>query len=309
MPEKKKPRKGLGRGLDALFQPEPAAPAETEDSSAKEKAPSRHSVPEGEAVMELKLVDIEPNPAQPRKSFETDKLQDLADSIKQHGMVQPLLVKRQPEGTYLIVAGERRWRAAKLAGLKKVPCIVKVYSDQDVMEIALIENLQREDLNPIEEAEGYLQLMQQFGMTQEKVSARVGKSRSAVANALRLNHLAEEVKQMVVSGELTQGHARALLSLEDTAAQAAAAQRIIKEGLNVRQVEALVAALKEGKTEKSKKKPLISKELLKYYTAAEKSMSSRLGTKVKIHAGKNKSKIEIEYYTKDDLERLLKELS
>lgn len=308
--EKKKPRKGLGKGLDALFSSAPEPEQETVSASAaSNETPKKHATatePTSEAVRELKMIDIEPNPEQPRKHFESEKLESLADSIKQHGLVQPLLVKEQGNGRYLIIAGERRWRAAKLAGLKKIPCIVKDYSVQKVMEIALIENLQREDLNPIEEAEGYQELMNRFGMTQESVSERVGKSRSAVANALRLNHLSKQIKEMLIDGQLTQGHARALLPLPSEEAQEAIANRIIKENLNVRQTETLVAKLKEQKPDKPKK--VTDKEILQYYVAAEEKLSSRLGTKVKIHEGRKKSKIEIEYYTQEDLERLMREL-
>nr|QGT51175.1 chromosome partitioning protein ParB [uncultured Firmicutes bacterium] len=309
MAEKKKPRKGLGKGLDALFS---AAPEPIQEETPKSeiskatKMPSASAEPIGEAVRELKMIDIEPNPEQPRKQFEPEKLEGLADSIKKHGLVQPLLVKEQGNGRYLIIAGERRWRAAKLAGLKKVPCIIKDYSEQEVMEIALIENLQREDLNPIEEAEGYQELMKKFGLTQEVVSERVGKSRSAVANALRLNNLTEQVKEMLIDGRLSQGHARALLPLPSEGLQQEIAERIVKENLNVRQTETLVAKLKEQKSDKPPKET--DKEILQYYTAAEEKLSSRLGAKVKIHEGRKKSKIEIEYYTHDDLERLMREL-
>ncbi len=307
MAEKKKPRKGLGKGLDALFSAVPESMQEEEKRAGNKSATIAAAVSEtGEAVRELKMIDIEPNPEQPRKQFEPDKLEELADSIKQHGMIQPLLVREQGNGRYLIIAGERRWRAAKLAGLKQVPCIIKDYSEQEVMEIALIENLQREDLNPIEEAEGYQELMKKFGLTQELVSERVGKSRSAVANALRLNHLTDEVKQMLADGRLTQGHARALLPLPTEELQITVARRIEKEGLNVRQTETLVAKLKEQKPDKPQK--TMDKEILQYYAVAEERLSSRLGTKVKIHEGRKKSKIEIEYYTADDLERLLKEI-
>lgn len=307
MAEKKKPRKGLGKGLDALFSAVPESTQEEEKRAENKSATIAAAVSEtGEAVRELKMIDIEPNPEQPRKQFEPDKLEELADSIKQHGMIQPLLVREQGNGRYLIIAGERRWRAAKLAGLKQVPCIIKDYSEQEVMEIALIENLQREDLNPIEEAEGYQELMKKFGLTQELVSERVGKSRSAVANALRLNHLTDEVKQMLADGRLTQGHARALLPLPTEKLQITVARRIEKEGLNVRQTETLVAKLKEQKPDKPQK--TMDKEILQYYAVAEERLSSRLGTKVKIHEGRKKSKIEIEYYTADDLERLLKEI-
>ena len=254
----------------------------------------------------LKIVDIEPNMAQPRKQFDTEKLESLKESILEHGVVQPILVTPTQSGTYKIVAGERRWRASKLAGIKEMPCIIRSFEQQEVMELALVENLQREDLNPIEEAEGYQQLMDTFSLTQEEISKRVGKSRSAVANALRLNHLNPEVKKLVINGDLTQGHARALLSVTDEKTQTELAKRIVADGLNVRQVEALVSNLQAPK--KSSPKKTVSPLLTKYYKDVENSLSSRLGTKVKISEGAKKGKIEIEYYSKDDLERILFEL-
>lgn len=312
MAEKKKPRKGLGKGLDALLpltsEPaEPSGAAQAEGVQTAKVPPSGGSAAEDGAVTELKMLDIEPNPKQPRKQFDEEKLEELTESIRQHGLIQPLLVKAQGNGRYLIIAGERRWRAAKRAGLKTAPCIVRDYTEQEVMEIALIENLQREDLNPIEEAEGYQELIEEFGLTQESVSERVGKSRSAVANALRLNRLPDLLKEMLSDGRLTSGHARALIPLPTEEMQLAAAQRVVDGGLNVRQTETLAARLKADKPKKPQPEP--SKELQRYYAEAEKKISSRLGTKVKIHEGGKKGKIEIEYYTREDLERLLEELS
>lgn len=299
--EKKKQR-GLGRGIGALFN-EDITPA-YEKSSILEEIQENKKV-SGSVVM-LKVRDIEPNPKQPRRNFDLEKLEALSESLKTHGVIQPVLVKENKNGMYTIIAGERRWRASKLAGLKEIPCIIKEFDEKELMEVALIENLQREDLNPIEEAEGYKNLMEKFEMTQDEVSERVGKSRSAVANTLRLNKLSDKVKAFVIDGSLSGGHARTLLAVEDKDEQFALAEKIIKEGLSVRQTEKLVSVEKlippqEDKPKKSKDE--------KYYLSLEKKLSSKLGTKVKIQPGKKKSKIEIEYYSKEDLERLLYELS
>lgn len=206
----------------------------------------------------------------------------------------------------MIVAGERRWRAAKLAKIKEVPCVIRQLDEPAVMEIALIENLQREDLNPIEEAEGYRRLMETCELTQEEVAEKVGRSRSAVANSLRLNNLSERVKQMVIDGKLSQGHARALLSITDDNEQFELAKFIIEKGLNVRQVEKLVSDTSENKNKPKTKQ--VTGMMKKYFSEVENDLGSRLGTKVKISEGANKGKIEIEYYSKDDLERILFEL-
>lgn len=276
-----KQKKGLGRGLGALFN-------DVEDNISAA----------GEGVVSLKIIDVEPNPDQPRKNFDKYSLKALADSIKNHGVVSPILVKKGKSGMYIIIAGERRWRASKLAGLKEIPCIIKDYSDEEVMEIALVENLQREDLNPIEEAEGYRNLMESFGFTQEEISEKVGKSRSAVANSLRLNNLSDEVKEMVVSKALSQGHARTLLPVTDKLLQKELADKIVKEDLTVRQTEKLVSdILNKKETPKPKKSP--------NFKPVEKQLSDIFKTKVKISSGKSKGKIEFEFYGKEDLERLL----
>ncbi len=301
MEDKKKKQRGLGRGIGALFN-EDITPAYEKSSFLEEIQDEK--IASGKVVM-LKLRDIEPNPKQPRRNFDKEKLEALAESLKTHGVIQPVLVKKNENGMYTIIAGERRWRASKLAKLSEIPCIIKEFDEKELMEVALIENLQREDLNPIEEAEGYKNLMEKFKMTQEEVSERVGKSRSAVANALRLNKLSDKVKALVIDGSLSQGHARTILSVEDEKNQLALAEKIIKEGLSVRQTERLVSV--EKLTPPQEKPAKASDE--KYYLSLEKKLSSKLGTKVKILAGKKKSKIEIEYYSKDDLERLLYELS
>ncbi len=292
MAEKKK---GLGKGLGALFNDNTSDIVAQIDSIGKE----------GEQVTVLPIMDIEPNKNQPRKDFDADKLSALASSIEEHGVVSPILVTPTGNGTYRIVAGERRWRASKLAGLREVPCIIRDFEEQKVMELALVENLQREDLNPVEEAEGYRSLMEAFSLTQEEISKRVGKSRSAVANALRLNNLCDEVKEMLRNDELTSGHARALIPLTREK-QLELAKKIIENGLNVRQAEALANSVSDETRPVSKRKtnPLMQK----YYKEIENTLSSRFGTKVKISEGFKKGKIEIEYYSKDDLERILFEL-
>ncbi|MBE5039209.1 ParB/RepB/Spo0J family partition protein [Ructibacterium gallinarum] len=306
MPENKKQKKGLGKGLGALFMDTSGAEPESELDIIHEIEKIGAPAADGKQVVTLKIIDIEPNKGQPRKHFDPDKLEALSESIREHGVVQPILVTPTNSGTYRIVAGERRWRAAKMAGLKEMPCIIREFEEQKVMELALVENLQREDLNPIEEAEGYQKLMDTFQLTQEEIGQRVGKSRSAVANALRLNNLSQPVKEMVIDGRLSQGHARTLLPVEDPQLQQTLAERILKEGLNVRQVEALVASL--GKEKPVKPKKVENPLMRKYYEDVENSLSSRLGTKVKIQEGNKKGKIEIEYYSKEDLERILFEL-
>ncbi len=290
MAEKKSAKGGLGKGLGALL----SGPADDLiESSPKENANT------------IKISDIEPNKNQPRKLFDKEKLEALKDSIAEHGVVTPIIVIPTKNGTYKIVAGERRWRAAKLAGLKEIPCIVKDFDDRTASEIALVENLQRDDLNPIEEAEGYRYLMDTFSLTQDEVSQKIGKSRSAVANALRLNNLCDEVKDMLCDGRLTQGHARALLTLSPEK-QLEVAEKIISNDLNVRQAEALAknANVVKNPTTSKTSNPIMQK----FYKNIENELSSRFGTKVKISEGSKKGKIEIEYYTKDDLERLLFEL-
>ena len=282
-----KSKKGLGRGLGALF-----------DDSKSEKSSegfdflsdlSDTEIADSDSIKMIKVRDIEPNKNQPRKTFDKEKLEILSSSIAAHGIVQPILVKPNINGTYMIVAGERRWRAAKLAKIKEVPCVIRELDEPAVMEIALIENLQREDLNPIEEAEGYRRLMETCELTQEEVAEKVGRSRSAVANSLRLNNLSERVKQMVIDGKLSQGHARALLSITDDNEQFELAKFIIEKGLNVRQVEKLVSDTSENK--KKPKTKQVTGMMKKYFSEVENDLGSRLGTKVKISEGKNRNRV------------------
>jgi len=274
-------RKGLGRGLDALI------------SSANALENARDS------VLEVKINDVEPNADQPRKVFDQERLQALAESIKEHGVVQPIIV-RQDGSRYVIVAGERRWRAAKLAGLKTIPVVVKELSSRQVMEIALIENLQREDLNPIEEAEAYQKLMDEYSMTQEEVAKLVGKSRAAIANSVRLLTLAKEIREMLVDGRLTSGHARTLVAIEDENRQKELADLFVKKGLNVREAEKLAA--QEAKRAAKKARP--KKEDVEMTQLVE-DLRTLFGTKIDLQRGKDKGKIVIEYYSKEEFDRII----
>lgn len=289
-----KKKNGLGKGVNVLF-----------NDSPDELLSVLESEPDKSGRNLLPIIDIEPNKDQPRKDFDEDKLAALAESIKEHGVISPILVTPGKGGTYKIVAGERRWRASKLAGLKEIPCIIKELNAQELSELAMVENLQRDDLNPIEESEGYRYLMERFSLTQEEIAKKIGKSRSAIANALRLNNLCTEVKALLKDDKLSQGHARALLTL-DADAQLAIAERIIQDGLNVRQTEAIVQNYGSEKTRSQKK--TVNPIMQKYYKDVENNLSSQFGTKVRICEGSKKGRIEIEYYSKDDLERILFEL-
>ncbi len=289
-----KKKNGLGKGVNVLF-----------NDSPDELLSVLESEPDKSGRNLLPIIDIEPNKDQPRKDFDEDKLAALAESIKEHGVISPILVTPGKGGTYKIVAGERRWRASKLAGLKEIPCIIKELNAQELSELAMVENLQRDDLNPIEESEGYRYLMERFSLTQEEIAKKIGKSRSAIANALRLNNLCTEVKALLKDDKLSQGHARALLTL-DADAQLAIAERIIQDGLNVRQTEAIVQNYGIEKTRPQKK--TVNPMMQKYYKDVENNLSSQFGTKVRICEGSKKGRIEIEYYSKDDLERILFEL-
>ena len=276
---------GLGKGLDRLI------PADQMKSSVGEK----------EGVREIRIAEIEPNRKQPRKNFDEDALLELAESIKQFGVIQPLIVQKK-ENHYEIIAGERRWRAAKQAGIKKVPVIVKEYTPQEVMEISLIENIQREDLNPIEEALAFKNLLEEFNLKQDEVAERVSKSRTAVTNSIRLLKLNEDVQQMVIDGMISTGHARALLSLEDKELQKITADKIFDEKLSVRETEKLVKDIQNGKTKKKRPEKVNSF----IYKDIEEKIKAILGTKVTIdHKANNKGKITIEYYSNDELERIV----
>lgn len=252
----------------------------------------------------IKLSRIEPNEGQPRKQFDEETLKELADSMKDYGVLQPLLVKRKGDN-FQIIAGERRWRAAKIAGLKEVPVIIREYNKQQSVEIALIENVQRADLNPIEEALAYQQLMQEFGLKQEEIALRVSKNRATITNSIRLLKLAEPVQKLLISGEISSGHARALLGLEEKEQQIALASQIVEKGLNVRQVEKLVKMMTKPQKEE-KEEEGEGKDLSFIFRDLEEKMKGIMGTKVMIHQkDKNKGRIEIEYYSASELERIV----
>ncbi len=281
-------QKGLGKGLGALLG----------DTSPLSSA----SAAEGSGVTMLPIAKVEAYRKQPRKQFDEASLQDLADSIRRHGILQPLTVRKLSSGYYQIIAGERRWRAARMAGLSEVPVLIIEADDRKAMELAMIENLQREDLNPIEEAEGYKALMEDYGLTQEEAAERVGKSRSNVANVLRLLNLSAPVRALLAKGVLSAGHARALLPLK-AAAQEKAAKAVAEGGLSVRQTEALAKKLL-SETDKSPSSKA-AKAGVDYTAEAEKELSSRLSRGCRIVTGRKKGKIELEYYGLDDLNDLI----
>lgn len=301
-------RKGLGKGINNLI-PETDVIRSTPKKKTEKKEVVKEVVKEvikevkvpvpGDTMM--KISDIEPNREQPRKNFDKEALQELADSIKQFGIIQPIVVQKKDD-YYEIIAGERRWRAAKLAKLKEVPVIIKEYSDREVMEIALIENIQRKDLNPIEEALAYKSLIDEYSLKQEELANRVSKSRTAIANSMRLLKLTDSVQNMLINDEISMGHARALLTLEQEDLQIEAAKTIVSKGLSVRDTEKLVKSILNPKQVKL---PIPSAETAIYDAIANK-LREKMGTKVSINHKKNgKGKIEIEYYSQEELERLL----
>lgn len=274
---------GLGKGLDAIFHDN----ARADDGGA----------------VELNINELEPNRGQPRKEFSEEAMRELADSIAQHGVLQPLLVRPLLSGGYQIVAGERRWRASRMAGLATVPALIRELTDSEVMQIALIENLQREDLKPLEEAQGYQALMEEFGFTQDEISKSVGKSRPAVTNALRLLNLPEAVRGMLARGDLSAGHARTLLSFKDEAAMLAAAKRVAAEGLSVRELEKMAK-----KANAEKPEAIRSTRRIRYYDEAELALRDTLNRVVHVGGTKKKGVLSIEFYGEDDLKNLLDEL-
>lgn len=333
-----KKSRGLGRGLDALFgdmevdilknDKEDTPKVEESDVSAKEPPADKaagagmntETAVSGDAkngsetssaagagnksnaaaggILYVDINDIKPNTNQPRKAFDEEKLEDLANSIREHGLIQPVVLRSVGAG-YEIVAGERRWRAARKVGVKEIPCIVRELSDEENMLLAIIENMQREDLNPIEEAEGINQMIDTYGLTQDQVSKSVGKSRPYITNCLRLLKLPEDIQSFVADGQLSAGHARAIVSAGSREKQIALAQRAVKEGLSVRQIEKLAKDSKNGKT---KAKPREKNADVK---RVENDLKEALGTKVTLNQKGRKGKIEIEYYSRDDLERLI----
>ena len=301
-------KKGLGKGLGAIFG-EDVVKENKEETEKKAKAKAEAKVAEemdekGRILM-LKLDLVQPNKEQPRKTFDEEKINELAESIKNYGVLQPLLVQKN-DSFYEIIAGERRWRAAKAAGLKEVPAVLKEYSKQEAMEISLIENVQRADLNPIEEALGYKQLIDEFGLTQEEIAVRVAKSRTVITNTMRLLTLDEQIQNMLVQGVITSGHARALLSLEDTQMQLKAAKEILDKKLSVRETERLVKRLQKEASGEKKEEKKKDETLALIYQDLEDRMKSVMGTKVSIHnKDKNNGRIEIEYYSEAELERIV----
>lgn len=288
--------KGLGRGLDTLI-PEKKS-IKSSQKSETSKSAEKQEPQNGELMM--KINKVEPNRDQPRKNFEEDALLELADSIKQMGVLQPLLVRKRND-YYEIIAGERRWRAAKIAGLKEVPVIIKDYTEQEIVEIGLIENIQRENLNPIEEAMAYKKLLEEFHLKQDEVAERVSKSRTAVTNSMRLLKLNEKVQQMIIDDMITTGHARALLAIDDQEQQYILANKIFDEKLSVRETEKLIKDIKNPKKPKIKK-PVENAFL---YDDLANKMKEVMGTKVNISTkGNGKGKIEIEYYSDKELERM-----
>lgn len=293
-------RNGLGKGLDSLI---PNKSVKTVEKSEKQPQTTVKKKNEKSPVNEtmIKTSLIEPNREQPRKDFDEDALLELADSIKQFGVLQPLLVQKKKD-YYEIIAGERRWRAAKLAGVKELPVLVKEYTDQEILEISLIENIQREDLNPIEEALAYKRLLEEFKLKQDEIAERVSKSRTAVTNSMRLLKLNEKVQQMVIDDMISTGHARALLAIDDQEQQYVLANKIFDEELSVRETEKLIKEFKTPKKDDAKKEK--DKNAFIYNNLEEK-MKSIMGTKVNVAAKSNgKGKIEIEYYSEEDLERI-----
>ena len=289
-------KKGLGKGLDSLIPDNKPAKKNTETVQKVEE--KKEEMKDGVQMMKISM--IEPNREQPRKKFEEDALLELADSIKLHGVLQPLLV-RKIKDYYEIIAGERRWRAAKLAGIKEVPVIVKEYSEQEIVEIRLIENIQRENLNPIEEAMAFKKLLEEFQLKQDEVADRVSKSRTAVTNSMRLLKLDDKVQQMIIDEMISTGHARALLAIDDKNLQYELANRIFDEKLSVRETEKLVKEIKNPK--KPKEKKAVENEFV--YKDLENRMKEVMGTKVSIASKSNgKGKIEIEYYSEKELERM-----
>ena len=327
-------KKGLGRGLDALFPEKPAKSAEKKPESkstvlkptvlSEEPQPREEKVTTASSVqsiaeaktaetsaeaepkksdMLVKISKVEPNRTQPRKQFDEDALLELSESIKQFGILQPLLVSNKGD-YYEIIAGERRWRAAKLAGLKEVPVIIKEFNDQQVVEISLIENIQREDLNPIEEAMAYRRLIDEFKLKQDSIAERVSKSRTAVTNSLRLLKLDDRVQQMLIDEMISAGHARAILAIPDKEKQASVAMKVFDEKLSVRETEKLVKHIVEPPKKKSEKPVNMAEDAI--YESLEEKMKGIIGTRVFIHRKKNnKGKIEIEYYSRDELERII----
>ena len=293
--------KGLGKGLEALFGDVEVAPVEKKPTTKKRqtKGNTSESPLEEKGVLYVSVNDIKPNAAQPRKNFDEEKLEELAASIERHGLIQPIVLRKLGKG-YEIVAGERRWRAARIAGLKEVPCIVKELTDEENMLLAIIENMQREDLNPIEEAEGIKRMIDTYGLTQEQISYSVGKSRPYITNSLRLLKLPGKVQELTADGQITTGHARALAAVKSQQKQIDLAVKAAKEGLSVRQIEKLAKETKEP-AQKTRTRTVKSADEKR----VEEDLKNALGTKVNINRKGKKGLIEIEFYSAEELERLI----
>lgn len=290
-------KRGLGAGIDTLIP-------------KRQEREQGNKIDVKTVVKEVDTIDInkiEPNHLQPRKNFNEDALQELADSIKQHGMIEPLIVKQGEKGFYKIIAGERRWRAAKIAGMKEIPVVVKECSNQEIMEIALIENIQREDLNPIEEAEAFQRLIEEYHLKQDEVAEKVSKSRVAITNSLRLLKLDEKVREMVIEEKIKSGHARTLLAIENLELQYNTAMKVFDEKLSVRETEKLVKKILKGDLEKKENKTTIDEQLEVVFSEYAEKLKSVMGTKVSINRNKDgkKGKIEIEYYSSEEFERIM----
>lgn len=295
-------KRGLGTGLNALIPPK----EDRKEVNTKEVIK--------EVVKETDTIDInkiEPNNSQPRKNFNEDSLQELADSIKLHGVIEPIVVKKAKKGFYQIIVGERRWRASKIAGIKEIPVIIKDYTEQEVAEIALIENIQREDLNPIEEAEAYQSLIEEYHLKQDEVAEKVSKSRVAITNSLRLLKLDSRVREMLIDEQIKSGHARTLLAIEDVDLQYETAMKIFDEKLSVRETEKLIKKILNGEEKKKVEQKAEDEQLKIIYAGYEEKLKSIVGTKVNINRNKDgkKGKIEIEYYSPEEFERIIELMS
>lgn len=290
MKEQMKQSRGLGKGLDSMIAPKKEATTEKNEKIVK-------------AEIQVNINDIEPNSEQPRKKFDEDSLSELAESIKQYGIIEPLIVQKKGK-RYEIIAGERRWRAARIAELTEVPVVVKEYTPQEIMEIALIENIQRQDLNPIEEANAYRRLIEEYNLKQDELAKRVSKNRSTITNALRLLKLSEHVQQLLIEDIISSGHARALLGITDSEKQNEVATRILDEKLSVRETEKLVKSINSNRQKKEKKMERIDEARQATFRDIEERMKEVFGTKVNINDKGSKGKIEIEYYSEDELDRI-----
>jgi len=298
-------KKGLGRGLGALIPGigEDTAFNNIDDILSNTISTKKMAKEDNNSIKIVSIMDIEPCKSQPRNNFDEENLKSLAESIKNYGIIQPIIVHPISEGRYEIIAGERRWRAGQIAGLKEVPIVIRQLDSENMMELALVENLQRVDLNPIDEALGYKTLQEKYNLNQEQIAQRIGKNRSTIANSLRILNLPQEIKELIETGHISYGHARALSSLSSENKQKQVAEKIIRNDLSVRATEKLIKSIQksDGKSNNN----AATEEMKIYLHGIEKKLENKFGTKVKIQLGKSKNKIEIEYYTNRDLGRIL----